>query len=190
MQISDTVMTILVFITTMVVSCVTCLVLCIAEFVFHRPIPVRIPSVYGPIARIGFSRNRGLRRTFRLLFCNLYRKRFWNPIMNLNNKGFDRQRHLGASNLHAASSALVLVLIVLLLYSAYEVATSTQFQTSAELQTLRTSCYRWAVALVIFELVVNAAPIVLTRYLYLLTLRRPGLNRLQHTSENSNTQTA
>ena len=117
-----------------------------------------IPSVYWPIAKIGFSRNRGLRRAFRLLFCKLYRKRFWNPAMNswVRNKGFDRRRHLGASNVHAAGSALVLAMIAFYLYFAHSAAVS------AQLEAERT-CYVWIAALAIFELVYNAPAIVLSR---------------------------
>ena len=78
---SDTVMTTLLFM-MMALSCVTCLVLCIAEFVLHRPLPVQIPSVYWLIAKLGFFPNRKVRGAFRFLFCDLYRKRFWNPVVN------------------------------------------------------------------------------------------------------------
>ncbi len=37
------------------------------------------------------------------------------------------------------------------------------------------SCYRWALGMTVFELVFNVPAIILTRYLYLLTVRRPGI---------------
>ena len=55
------------------------------------------------------------------------------------------------------------------LYFAYKAALSGQFQA------LRTCCIG-ALGMTGLELVSNAFPIVLSRYLYLLTLRRPRLN--------------
>jgi len=137
-----------------------------------RPMSLQIPSVYWPVARIGFSRDRKLRRAFRFLFCKLYRKRFWNPIMSswTKDRGFDQRRHLSASNIHAACSAVVLFLIVSWLYFAHRGAI-------CSLPQVERACYLRAAATAMFELVFNAPAIVLTRYLYLLTLRRPGLNR-------------
>ncbi|HUJ09706.1 MAG TPA: hypothetical protein VL171_06745 [Verrucomicrobiae bacterium] len=130
----------------------------------------QVPSIYWPIAEMGFSRNKNLRGVFHLLFCRLYRKRFWNPLINswAKNKGFDHRRHLLASNTHAACSALVLMLIMFYLYFAHRAALSGLFDAQRR-------CYVWAVAWAIFELIYNAPAVVLTRYLYLLTRRRPGL---------------
>jgi hypothetical protein len=147
------------------VFAVTAVVMCIAEFVLHRPVSLPVPSLYWPVAKLGFHRNRNVRRVFRFLFCDLYRKRFWNPVMNtsLKQKGFDRQRHRSTSNIHAACSAMVLTLIAFTIYCAM---------------------YIWAVGFAGFELIFNAPAIVLSRYLYLLTRRRPGLNRPRKTFES------
>jgi hypothetical protein len=90
---------------------------------------------------------------------------FWGKV-----EGFERRRHLGASNAHAACSALVLALVAVYLSFAHRAALSGQFQAQR-------TCYIWATALAGFELIFNAPAIVLARYLYLLTLRRPGLDR-------------
>jgi hypothetical protein len=132
----------------------------------------QIPSVYWPIAAMGFSRNKTLRRVFRRVVCKLYRKRFWNPVMNswAKTKGFDRWRYLRASNTHAACSALVLAVIFFFLYFAHRAALSGQLQAQQK-------CYVWAAGMTCFELIYNAGGIILSRYLYLLTLRRPGLTK-------------
>jgi hypothetical protein len=59
----------------------TAVVLCVAEFVIHRPVPIPIPSVYWPIAKLGLHRSRKARRLFHLLIGRLYRKQFWNPAV-------------------------------------------------------------------------------------------------------------
>jgi len=46
--------------------------------------------------------------------------------------------------------------------------------------------YGWALALAGFELVFNTPAIILSRYLYLLTLHRPGLLRLRSTDGEPN----
>lgn len=139
-------------------SVVTVVVLCIAEFVLHRPISLPVPSVYWPVAKLGFHRNRNVRQAFRFLFSNLYRKRFWNPVMNtsLKQKGFAPQRHRSTANIHAASSAMVLTLIAF---------------------NLHCSMYAGALVFAGFELVFNTPAIILSRYLHLLTRRRPGLTQ-------------
>ena len=48
---------------------------------------------------------------------------------------------------------------------------------SDQLQAQRSACI-WALGVATFELVFNAPAIVLSRYLCLLTLRRPGLTSL------------
>jgi hypothetical protein len=171
MPIGDSAITKLLF-AAMALSGVTAIVLCIAEFVLHRPIPVPVPSVYWPVASLGFSPNRKVRRVFRFLFCNLYRKRFWNPLVNtsLKQKGFDRQRHLSSSNIHAACSALVLTIIAIFLHGAHQFA-ALQPPSAGGLQTWR-QCYAPMAIVGGFELVFNLPAIVLGRYLYLLTLRR------------------
>lgn len=151
----------------------TAMVLVAAQFVFHRPIPLRIPSVYWPIAKLGFSPRTNVRRMFRSLFSKWYRKRFWNPLMDAWRKvrGFDRQRHVSSSNIHAVCSAMALVVVAIFLYFAHRAALSNQ------LQAQRTA-YLWASGVAGFELVYNAPAIVLSRYLYLLTTKRPGLTKI------------
>jgi hypothetical protein len=141
-----------------------------------------VPSIYWPIARLGFSRNRRLRRVFRLLFSNLYRKRFWNPTMNswAKNRGFDQRRHTFAGNTHAICSTLVLAEIVFFLWAAHHTAAAGRsFPPDSEFALAMargaSSSYRWVVGLSIFELVFNVPAIILTRYLCLLTVRRPGI---------------
>ena len=138
---------------------VAVVVLCVAEFVARRPVPVPVPSVYWPVARLGLHGSRRVRRSFHLLIGVLYRKRFWNPAVNsvLKQRGFERQRHLSSANIHTACSAMVLTLVAFFLYHRM---------------------YVGALALAAFELVFNTPAIILSRYLYLLTLRRPGLSRL------------
>jgi len=154
------------------VSSATCLVLCIAEFVLRRPIAIPIPSVYWPLAELGFSRIRNIRNAFRFLLSNLYRKRFWNPLMNtwLKQRGFDRQRHLSTANIHAACSALVLALMALSVQSAHEFAAlPPPFPGGNQAWH---NCFAQTAVLGGFELTFNAPAIVLARYLYLLTCRR------------------
>jgi hypothetical protein len=145
-------------------------VLLAAQFL-HRHIPVQIPSVYWPVAKLSFSPKPNVRRAFRCLFSRWYRKRFWNPLLNAQRqtRGFDRRRHLSSSNVHAASSAMMLTVVAFSLYFAYKAALSGQFQA------LRTCCLI-ALGMAGLEMVFNAPAIVLSRYLYLLTLRRPRLN--------------
>jgi len=154
------------------VSGATCLVLCIAEFVLRRPIAIPIPSVYWPLAKLGFSRNRKVRRVFRLTFSDIYRKRFWNPVMNswLRQKGFDRQRHLSTANIHAACSALVLALVALSVQTAHECAALPP-SFPGRIQAWH-NCFAQTTVLGGFELIFNAPAIILARYLYLLTCRR------------------
>ena len=154
------------------VSGATCLVLCVAEFVLRRPITIPVPSVYWPLAKLGFSRNRQIRRVFRWLFSDVYRKRFWNPLMNtwLKQRGFDRQRHLSTANIHAACSALVLALMALFIQSAHEFgALGPPFPGRAQAWH---NCFVQTAVLGGFELIFNAPAIVLARYLYLLACRR------------------
>ena len=133
----------------------------------------RIPSIYWPIAEIGFSRNGTRRRAFRFLFCRIYRKRLWNPVMNswAENKGFDARRHVFANNGHAACSAVLLFLLFTCLYSARQCAAFSSLAMAHEERT----CYLSAVVIATVEVISNAPAIVLSRYLYLLTVRRPGL---------------
>jgi hypothetical protein len=144
-----------------------------AQFVLHRPIPLQIPSVYWPMAKLGFSPRTEVRRVFRCLFSRWYRKRFWNPLMDVwrKTKGFDRQRHVSSSNLPAVCSAMVLVVAAFFLYFAHRAALSGQSQAQR-------TAYLWALAVAGFELVYNAPAIVLSRYLYLLTTNRPGLTKI------------
>lgn len=123
------------------------------------------------MAQWGFSRRRRLRGVFHCLVNRLYRKRFWNPLLNARAqyRGFERRRHLGACNVHAVCSALALALIGCFLHFAHRAALSGLVQSQR-------SCYLWVAGLAAFELIFNAPAIVLTRYLYLLTLRRPGLS--------------
>jgi hypothetical protein len=131
---------------------VTGVILCVAEFIIHRPIRIPIPSVYWPVARLGLRRDRKSRRIFCLLL-GIYRKHFWNPAVNsmLKQRGFERQRHLSSCNIHAASSAMILTLLAFFIYN---------------------QMYVGALFLAGFELVFNTPAIILSRYLYLLTFYR------------------
>jgi len=131
----------------------TAVVLCVAEFAVHRPVPIPIPSVYWPVAKLGLHRGRKARRFFHFFIGRLYRKQFWNPAVNsiLKQRGFERQRHLSSGNIHAACSAMVLTLVVFFIYG---------------------HLYVGALFLAGFELVFNTPAIILSRYLYLLTFRK------------------
>ncbi|HVP12739.1 MAG TPA: hypothetical protein VMV94_16310 [Phycisphaerae bacterium] len=143
-----------------------------------------VPSVYSPIARCGFSRNRSVRRLFRLLFTGLYRKRLWNPLVNswMENRGFDQRKHIKTVNFHAIGSASCLLAIAAFLWAAQSTA-ATARSLSPGTDFVRDSantvrwCYRAAACMGIFDLVFNMPGIVLARYLYLLTLRRPAIQR-------------
>lgn len=132
---------------------------------------LRIPSIYWPIAEIGFSRNRTKRRAFRFVFCRVYRKLLWNPVINswAKNKGFDPRRHVFANNGHAVCSAMLLFLLFTCFYSAHQMAAFSFLAHEVR------ACYLRAVVIASVELIYNAPAIVLSRYLYLLTVRRPGL---------------
>ncbi|HTL57120.1 MAG TPA: hypothetical protein VL361_15670 [Candidatus Limnocylindrales bacterium] len=151
-------------------SCVTAAALWIADSVCHRPLPIRIPSLYGPIAKLAFHPNRKARGAFRFWFSKLYRKRFWNPTLGalVKIKGFDRKRHLQAANMHAACSVLVLSVIVVFLHFAHKASLSGQWGAEH-------TCLVFAAGMAAFELVFNAPAIVLSRYLYRLTFRKRGL---------------
>ena len=111
-----------------------------------------IPSIYWPISRFGFSKDPRIRRLFRLLFCGLYRKRVWNPIINrwAKQRGFSRREYVLQNNVHSFASAL---LVLMILYWAYHAEYLTAF---------------W---LLLAELLINMPAIVLSRYLYLITIR-------------------
>jgi hypothetical protein len=145
----------------------------VAQLVLHWSIPFQIPSVYWPIAKLGFSPQTDVRRVFRRLFSRWYRKRFWNPIMDAWRKvrGFDRQRHVASGSIHAVCSAMALAVLPLFLYFAHKAALSGQSEVQPVVYTL-------ALGVTIFELAFNAPAIVLSRYLYLLTIRRPGLTSI------------
>lgn len=149
------------------------IVLVVAQFVLHRPILFKIPSIYWPIAKLGFCPRANARKIFRRLFSRWYRKRFWNPLMNArrNVRGFDRQRYVSGGNIHTVSSAMALVVVAIFFYFAHGAALSGQVQA-------RRSAHAWVLGVAGFELVFNAPAIVLSRYLYLLTLRRPRLTNL------------
>ena len=173
MQIGDKVMIILLF-TVTAVSGLVCLWLWMVEHVYHRPVSLRIPSIYWPITKLGFSHKPNVRKVFRFLFCELYRKWFWNPLINswLKVRGFDRRRHLSTCNMHAASSVLFLTLIVFFLYFAYRTTVTSQFDVAHRF-------YVWAAIAALGEFIFNVPAIVLSRYLYLLTLRRSAPNQLR-----------
>jgi len=111
--------------------------------------------------------------SFRFLLCRIYRKRLWNPVMNsgAKNKGFDPKRHVFANNGHAVCSAVLLFLLFTCLYSARQCAAFSSLAMAHEERT----CYLSAVVIATVDLIYNAPAIVLSRYLYLLTVRRPGL---------------
>ncbi len=146
------------------------LVFLASQFGLIPHIPVQVPSVYWPIAKLGFSPRPNVRRVFRCLINQWYRKRFWNPLLNTQRqtRDFDRRRYLSSSNVHAAASAMFLTVVAFFLYFAYRAAVTSQFQAQR-------TCYLGALGMTGFELLSNGFPIVLSRYLYLLTLRRPGL---------------
>jgi hypothetical protein len=144
-----------------------------AQFVLNRSVLFTIPSVYWPIAKLGLAPQVDVRRVFRRLFSRWYRKRFWNPLMAAwrRVRGFDQRRHVSSGNLHAVVSAMLLLVVVLFLYFGHRAALSDQ------LQAQRSACV-WAHGVATFGLVFNAPAIVLSRYLYVLTLRRRGLTSL------------
>ena len=114
-----------------------------------------IPSIYWPLSSLGFSKNARIRKVFRLFFSDFYRKRLWNPIVNswAKQTGFSRREYVLQNNVHSFASALLLFLI---LYWVYEAQWLTAF---------------W---LLLAELLINMPAIVLSRYLYLITIRRLG----------------
>ena len=132
----------------------------------------QLPSLYWPLAKLGFCHNKRLRRAFRFVICDLYRKRVWNPIINsrANYRGFNQQRHLWLGNLHAVCSALLLLIIPPLLIVAHRAATES-------LPHIERYCYLMISAAIVLEIVSNVPAIILCRYLYLITLRKPDLTR-------------
>lgn len=141
--------------------------------------PLLLPSIYWPIASCGFSRRRGVRRLFQRLFSHLYRKRLWNLLINswMRTRGFDHRGYIRSNNVHAVCSAILLVEIAFFLCAAHRSAAAAQLlppdsEGVRSMNDSRRTCYRWVVGLGIGELVFNMPAIVLTRYLYLLTLRR------------------
>ena len=142
----------------------------------------QLPSLYWPLAKLGFCHNRKLRRIFRFLICDLYRKRFWNPVINSRAKyrGFNQQRHLWLGNIHAVCSAILLLIIPFLLIVAHRAATE-------PLPHVERLCYLTIAAAIVLEVVSNVPAIILCRYLYLLTLRKPGLT---HRAEPTRAKTA
>jgi len=111
---------------------------------------LQIPSIYWPIAESGCSAKPGLRRAFRFVFSNLYRKRLGEFLINsrARNKGFDRRKCVFQNNVHAIGSALLLFQAGVWLYY---------------------SKYLWVMGTGVVELVVIMPAIVLSRYLYLMT---------------------
>jgi hypothetical protein len=142
----------------------------------------QLPSLYGPLAKLGFCRTRRLRRAFRFVICPLYRKRVWNPVINSRAKyrGFNQHRHLWLGNIHAVCSAILLLTIPFLLFAAHRAAT-------ASLPHIERYSYLTVAAAIVLEVVSNVPAIVLCRYLYLLTLRKPGLT---HRADASRPKTA
>ena len=115
-----------------------------------------IPSIYWPIAELGFSRAARTRRMFRRVFSNFYRKRIWNALIGwwAKQKGLDGHEYARQNNIHALGSALLLfVALYWLYYSKYVDA----------------ACFALA------DLLINMPAIVLSRYLYLVTVRRSSL---------------
>jgi hypothetical protein len=113
----------------------------------------QIPSIYWPISCLGFSGNPRIRRLFRLVFSDLYRKRVWNPVVNrwVKQRGFSRREFVLQNNVHSFASAILVFQILYWLYHGE---------------------YLLAFWLLLLELVVNMPAIVLSRYLYLITIRR------------------
>lgn len=160
-----------VFVSVMAVSCAVW----VGLYLRHRdprPVNLLIPSVYWPLASLGFSKNRTFRRAFHFLFCDMYRKKFWDPLINswAKDRGFDRRRHLFACNTHAAVSGMMLSLLLLSLYCAHRA-------TEASLVEVERRWYFRAGVAAVVEFIGNLPAIVLSRYLYLLTLCRPRLCR-------------
>ena len=85
-------------------------------------------------------------------------------------RGFDRRRHVWLGNLHAACSAILLLMIPLFLITAHQAALDS-------LPQVERFCYFMAAASIVLEVVSNVPAIILCRYLYLLTLRKPSLTR-------------
>jgi hypothetical protein len=132
----------------------------------------QLPSLYWPLAKLGICHDRRLRKVFRFVICDLYRKRVWNPAINswVKYRGFDQQRHLSLGNLHAACSAILLLVIPLYLIAAHQAA----MQSLPQVERL---CYLMVAAAIVLEVVSNVPAIILCRYLYLITLRKPDLTR-------------
>ena len=101
-----------------------------------------------------------MRRVFRFLFSNYYRKFVWNPLINswAKDRGFDRRKYVVQNNIHAILSAMLLFQVVYWLYY---------------------SEYLRAVGIGIVEVIVDLPAIVLSKYLYLITIRRS--NQALHT---------
>ena len=112
-----------------------------------------IPSIYWPIAKLGFSGSKTNRALFRLIFSKFYRKRIWNPLINswARQKGLDRSAYVIQNNIHSFASIILLLSILYWLYY---------------------SEYRTAITIAAIELIINVPAIILSRYLYLITLRQ------------------
>ena len=112
-----------------------------------------IPSIYWPIAKIGFSKHRNRRKIFRLLFSNFYRKCIWNILINswAKQRGLDKGEYIVQNNVHCICSWLFQLMILYWLYY---------------------SEYFHVLVFVVAELLINMPAIVLSRYLYLITTRK------------------
>jgi hypothetical protein len=112
-----------------------------------------IPSIYWPMARLGFSGNRNRRKVFRRIVSGFYRKRVWNILINswAKQKGLDRREYTIQNNVHSFASALLILMALYWMYHAE---------------------YLQAIGLGIADILINAPAIVLSRYLYLITIRR------------------
>ncbi len=117
------------------------------------PMKMLLPSPYWPIAALGFSKSRSIRRIFRLVFTKFYRKRIWNPLINSwgKSKGFDRPRFALQNNVHALWSGMWLYCVAVGLWH---------------------SPGKFTFILLVADLLINMPAIVLSRYLYLITMKR------------------
>ena len=93
------------------------------------------------------------------MFSKFYRKRIWNVLVNswARQKGFEKREYTVQNNVHAIGSGLLLFMMLYWLYYAE---------------------YVRALGVAVIDLLINMPAIVLSRYLYLITVRRPWVSQL------------
>jgi hypothetical protein len=98
----------------------------------------------------------------------------------LKDRGFDQRKYIRTNNFHAIGSAACLLGIALSLKGAWDFAATARSLppgTGFDSRNAIRGCYRMLVGFGVFDLSFNMPGIVLARYLYLLTLRRPAIQR-------------